>query len=182
MPFGELATPKVKAVATSSDNNMSVLKHGVTTGGAETREYRQWVNMNQRCYQPRSQQFKRYGGRTSPITVCARWRHSFENFLADMGPCPPGLTLERKQNNGNYEPGNCRWDTPKAQANNRRNNRVLIFGGRSQTLTQWCEELGISRHALIHRLERGWKIEKAFTTLVRKHKPYANRSESPVHR
>lgn len=77
--------------------------------------------MNQRCTDPKCPKFPRYGGRG--ITVCRRWRHSYQNFRADMGVRPPGMTLDRKNNNGNYTPNNCRWATQKAQQNNRSNNR-----------------------------------------------------------
>jgi hypothetical protein len=93
-------------------------KHGYAHSGAESSEFNIWCTMKARCFNPNSEKFPDYGGRG--ITVCERWLNSFENFLADMGPRPEGKTLDREQVNGNYEPGNCRWATPKEQRANQR--------------------------------------------------------------
>ena len=94
--------------------------HGHTGGrnGKASPTYGSWANMLTRCYNRERPQWKDYGGRG--ITVCDRWRESFENFLADMGERPDGMWLDRINNDGQYEPGNCQWSTPKEQNNNRR--------------------------------------------------------------
>jgi hypothetical protein len=122
-----------------------VNRHGLT----DTPTHRSWMSMRQRCGNPNDGAWKNYGGRG--IAVCMRWS-VFENFLADMGLAPEGHEIERIDVNGNYEPGNCRWATTKEQANNRRTNRLITHRGRTRTLTQWAEELGLKMHTLYRRI------------------------------
>lgn len=97
-------------------------KHGCAGGGRKTSEYNAWCCLRERCARPNHPFWKHYGGRG--ITVCDRWLHSFENFLADVGPRPgPGYSIDRINNDGNYEPGNVRWATRTQQANNQRRRR-----------------------------------------------------------
>lgn len=135
------------------------LKHGQNRRGRPSRIYTLWCAMIQRCHNPNCKDFRDYGGRVPTITVCGRWRHNFENFFADMGPCPPGMTLGRKNNNGSYDPDNCEWQTPESQANNKRNNRFITFNGKIQTCSQWGRELSLSRGTIRSRMVMGWPVE-----------------------
>lgn len=129
-----------------------------------TPAYGVWQGMLQRCTNPRHQNWPDYGRRG--ITVCERW-HAFPNFLADMGQPPDGGTIERSDNGGNYEPGNCFWATRKTQARNTRRNIVIEFRGRSQPLSAWAEELGVSYWKLHARYKLGWPQERILADLVR---------------
>ncbi len=99
-----------------------------------------------------------YAGRG--IRVCERWER-FEHFLADMGERPPGMTLERKDVNGNYEPGNCRWATRREQANNTRLTPFVTARGRTMSMADWARETGIGFTTIRQRILRGWDPEEA---------------------
>lgn len=115
--------------------------------------YRMWSTMRKRCYSTKDKQFNNYGGRG--ITICERWSF-FPNFVQDMGRRPKGFQIERINNDGNYEPGNCKWATPREQSNNKRCSRYLDFNGERMTAKQWADKLGVSYEAVMARLERGW--------------------------
>lgn len=125
-------------------------------------EFRVWMSMKERCGNPKLGAYQNYGGRG--ISVCLRWLESFDNFLADLGPrLSDQHSLERVDNNGNYEPSNCVWATRSEQNNNRRNNRLITLNGDTKTLTQWCKERHISFNKVNGRLRIGWSAEKALT-------------------
>jgi hypothetical protein len=118
--------------------------------------------MLSRCDLPTTPGYKYYGGRG--IKVCDRWRR-YENFLSDMGARPPDTSLDRIDNDGNYEPSNCRWATRKQQRRNNRANHAITFNGETLTLAEWAEKAGMPRQRLRTRIVRdGWAIEKAITT------------------
>ena len=131
------------------------------------RPYRIWHGMIQRCANPKSKDWLRYGGRG--ITVCERWLASFADFWADVQPgYEDQLTLGRMDNNGNYEPGNCRWETPTQQGNNTRANRILDTPAGRMTLVEAARHYGIKEVTLGARIGRyGWSMERAVTTPVK---------------
>jgi hypothetical protein len=124
-------------------------------------EYSSYGSMKQRVLNPRNKRFKDYGKRG--IKICERWLESFENFYADMGPRPEGTTLERRDNNGNYEPDNCYWAIPKEQMNNTRRNVYIEHNGQRLTIAQWSRKSGLPQVTIRARLRRGWSIEQVFT-------------------
>lgn len=136
--------------------------NGTTHGRSRTPIYKTWVNMKQRCANPRHPLYQFYGARG--VTVCARWLDSFEAFAADMGERPDNsLSLDRIDVTGSYEPGNCRWATIHQQANNTRLNRYLEFGGKRLTITQWSRETGLAHKTIAGRVKHGWPVDKALT-------------------
>ena len=137
-------------------------RHGETANGKRSTEYNIWMGMLDRCRRKTFKQWRDYGGRG--VTVCERWE-SFELFLEDMGRRPsPKHSLDRYPNkNGNYGPDNCRWATTVEQCNNKRNNVLITFRGKTQTVELWCEELGIKKSTVWARLWKGWDIESALT-------------------
>lgn len=127
-----------------------------------------WRSMKERCYNKNHLHFADYGGRG--IYVCERW-HSLENFVLDNDLlAKPGTTIDRKDNDGPYSPDNCRWASRKAQANNRRNNRMIEFRGETLPISVWAERFKINRTTIDARLLSGWLVEDALTTPARQYK------------
>jgi len=138
-------------------------KHTTQYGLSRTKEYRAWHGMIKRCYNKKYNLYHRYGGRG--IIVCDRWLNSFELFLNDMGKCPPNKkSIDRKENDGNYEPNNCRWATDKEQSNNRSTNNNFEINGVVKNMQQWCDVYGADYKRVWQRVfDLGWDIEKALT-------------------
>lgn len=133
-----------------------------THGFSQTPEYRAWQAMVKRCTDPENAAWPDYGGRG--ITVCDRWRDDVAAFIADMGAKPSALhELDRKDNDGGYEPSNCRWVLRKENNRNRRSNRIVEWNGQQKTLVEWSEITGLAFSALKWRLDSGWPIDRAMT-------------------
>lgn len=132
----------------------AITKHGMDG----TKIYSIWRNMVHRCTCPTAKAYPRYGGRG--IRVCNRWR-DFKNFMTDIGPRPDGGTLDRLNNDGNYEPDNCRWRSMAVQNRNKCNNRVFVLGGKHVTLAELLERYGVPRSTVFNRLARGLSISQA---------------------
>ena len=126
-----------------------------------TTTYRAWTAMLSRCYNRHAKAFPDYGGRG--ITVCSRWLESFDNFLADMGERPRGLSLERKDNSMGYSPANCEWATARTQGRNTRRNKKYTLNGETLCLAEWSERAGLAHSVIQGRLRRGWSLERALT-------------------
>jgi hypothetical protein len=136
-----------------------------THGKTYTKEYNTFRGMLERCSNKNHRAYKNYGARG--ITVCDRWLNSFENFLEDMGEKPSSKhSLDRIDNNGNYEPSNCRWVDNKTQSTNQRTNLKIKYKGETKCLSRWAKHLNIKYNTLYARIKRGWSVDKSFNTEV----------------
>ena len=153
-------------------NTISLI-HGRRSGGRLSPEYTTWNSLKRRCSNLHEKAYKNYGGRG--IKVCDRWLRgtkelsAFECFLQDMGPRPsPELSIDRINNDGNYEPSNCRWATVMEQANNRRaprrEGRQIVFKGESRNISEWERLLGLPAGLVCKRVYKGWTDEEALST------------------
>jgi len=144
----------------------SILKRGVKPYRTERRI---WRGIRDRCINPKSTHYHDYGGRG--IKMCDSWLHSFDNFIKDMGPRPSNKhTIERIENDGDYELGNCKWATRKQQANNRRSNRLFEYNGISQTMQEIIDQTGIKKSTFKSRVYMGWTLDKIINTPIQEHK------------
>lgn len=132
-----------------------------THGATKTLEYKSWCHVKDRCTNPRAKKFPSYGGRG--IKVCERWLKSFEAFFADMGQRPsPQHSIDRINNDGNYEPGNCRWATKKEQSRNQRTSVFFEHDGQRKTLGEWAEHFGVGISTASQRWRRGYSFHEVF--------------------
>ena len=136
-----------------------------THGKRKTRLYSIWEHIKQRCFNETNNEFHLYGGRG--VTMCDEWRNSFEAFYewAMANGYADNLTIDRIDNNGNYEPSNCRWATSQTQANNRRNNHLITYNNETHTIAEWARITGLSARKIYDRYVRGkWSAEKTLET------------------
>lgn len=130
---------------------------------SKTKLYKVWSAMKERCFKTKHPKYKNYGGRG--IKVCDRWRNSFDKFKADVGDRPTeGHSLDRINNDGNYEPANCRWATREQQARNKRNSKYYTYEGKTQTIRDWADEYAMDPELAAQRAKRGWCIERILKT------------------
>lgn len=150
-------------------NREETRKRATKHGESHTRLFTIWVNMRDRCNNPKNKRYDRYGGRG--ISVCNEWNNNYEPFRdwsrengydenAKYGEC----TLDRIDVNGNYEPSNCRWTDIKTQQRNRTDNRIYEIDGRIKSLAEWCEDFNTSYSMVENRIRRGWDVKKALET------------------
>lgn len=147
----------------------STINRNTTHSMCGTRMYTIWKGIIQRCCNSSSENYSGYGGRG--IQIFPEWRNSFDAFHDHVRRLPhfseEGYTIDRIDNNGNYEPGNLKWSTQTEQARNTRSNRLLTFDGRTQCLSAWEDEMGLRKGQLWERLHRGWPTERALIRHIR---------------
>lgn len=136
-------------------------------GQSHLAEYHVWHDMLRRCNKPSCSSYSNYGGRG--IKVCQRWSSSFDAFLLDVGYRPQAesgyrIDLDRRNNEGDYEPDNCRWISHIDNCNNSRRVKTITFNGTSMSQSQWSRHLGFRNHTIYNRLKLGWTVEAALTT------------------
>lgn len=134
--------------------------NSVTSGKANSRLYNTWRGMKSRCLNPNATNYENYGGRG--ISLCEEWMQAdvFIKWALSSG-YQDGLSIERKNNDGNYSPENCRWATKLEQNNNRRSSSLVSFDGETRSISEWARAVGINRQTLKSRLAHGWPIDKA---------------------
>ena len=145
------------------------LKKEIQHHKSNTRLFSIWASMKKRCYNPKHNHYDRYGGRG--IAMCEDWQNNFLSFYnwALTNGYNDNLTIDRIDNNGNYCPENCKWNTKKDQVRNRSCTRLLTYNGKTQSIAQWADEIGIKYSTLSTRLRRNqWNVEKALKTQIKK--------------
>lgn len=174
---GKMVTVRGKSLTRGTTKSCGCLiyeSHNVKHGMKRTRLYRIWSGIKSRCCTLSNPSYDRYGGRG--ITIDSEWKCNFISFYnwAIANGYNDTLSIDRIDVNGNYEPSNCRWATPKEQSDNKRNNILITIDGVTMDLQQWCDKIGINRSTVLTRVRMcGWDYVSALTTPVRHHKEYS---------
>lgn len=142
-------------------NKLNLSKANYKHGLSDSRIYNIYICMKERCYNKNSTSYENYGGRG--ITICQEWLDDFMNFYnwSMENGYEDGLSIDRIDSNGNYEPNNCRWETSKTQNNNTRKNRIICYEGKNNSVSEWSRITGIKRSTINARLNRGFSVGKA---------------------
>lgn len=146
-----------------AESNRKRKTHGGTVGARQrgaSKTYKIWTAIKQRCFNPNTEHYARYGGRG--ITMHKAWADDYATFLRDVGEKPDGMTLERIDNDGHYEPTNVRWSSRKEQANNRVTNVYVEWKGKTMTLAQWADHLGYKYGLIGSRWKKGVRGDALF--------------------
>jgi hypothetical protein len=153
-----------KYCSKSCGNTATSRRHGHagTDRKVASKTYTTWATMTQRCHNPSNSKYRMYGA--NGICVCPEWRDSFAAFLQDMGERPEGMTIDRIDGSRGYEPGNCRWASPKTQQRNLKTNVFVEYQGHKKCLAEWAEIYAIHPKTLGFRIKSGWDLTAAFTT------------------
>lgn len=166
---GNVVTTQSGSLRTGKTQSCGCLQRerSTTHGMTKTRTFKSWESMKGRCLNPNDASYARYGAKG--ITVCQRWKDSFDLFLADMGERPEGKTLDRyPDRNGNYEPGNCRWADARDQVRNMRSSRTLTIQGTTMPLIEWAPILGLTYSTLLRRVSADWPVGRIIREPARK--------------
>lgn len=167
MAWGLLSENTKSCGCLHRDNGaISSMRYRRRHGATKSHEYRIWRTMKDRCYREKCGCYETYGGRG--IRVCDRWFNSFENFIEDMGLKPsPKHSIDRINNDGNYEPGNCRWATSVEQGSNKRNTRYVDYKGEKMTVIKFAELIGLKYGTVLKRLKNGMTPEQVASAELR---------------
>ena len=167
---GHLRSGHTKSCGCLQKEICKAIKHKPKHGMAKTKIYKTWNGIKNRTNPNNKNKFsyyKNYSGRN--IKICKEWEEDFINFYnwAMANGYKEGLTIDRINNDGNYEPSNCRWVAMKKQQNNKRNNVLIEYNGETHTMAEWNEKLNYSKGLLKNRLREGWCIDRALSTPLR---------------
>lgn len=157
---GNITYVRGNSLRTGNNRSCGCLR-GSNHGKTHTRLYYVWCSIKQRCYNPNNNRYDDWGGRG--VTMCEEWRKDFQAFYnwAINNGYDDNLTIDRIDNNKNYEPDNCRWVDRKTQNRNKRNNRNITIDNETHCLKEWCEILNLKYNTISMRLRRGWDVKRA---------------------